>query len=178
MAQKMGRCMERSKILLQPLPKIETQKGEAVMYEVSPLYRWLTYAGALPFLGCALLLALGIYTLPIIGLVQDILVSYGLIILAFMCGIHWGTYLYYAKQAPLNLFITSNFIIMSAWLASLMLPYFVVYGVLAIGFVSVLRIDKKLILNNLISPHYYQTRCRITAVVLISLFIAIFCSMK
>ena len=54
------------------------------------LLRLLPYAGALPFAGGALLVLMRVHSLPFIGSTQNAVLSYGLLIIAFMAGVHWG----------------------------------------------------------------------------------------
>ncbi|MDG1287975.1 MAG: DUF3429 domain-containing protein [Rickettsiales bacterium] len=137
----------------------------------SKLHQLLTYAGALPFLACAALLFMGISVVPLIGETRLIAQSYGLLILSFLCGIHWGTYLYKAPSSPLNLFISSNVIVIGVWVLSLVaMPRISLLGS-AIGFALIILIEWKLYKADLISRAYFKMRRNVSFVVITCLLI-------
>ncbi len=76
----------------------------------------LTYAGTLPLIAAAL------NALLMSGGLQARLVSgvYGAVIVSFLAGVQWGTYLAKGASARLNLLIVSNIFALAAW-ASLLL---------------------------------------------------------
>lgn len=57
------------------------------------LYFYLAYAGAIPFLLCAILFAFKIQKIPILGNLQTVISTYSLVIASFMAGTHWGQHL-------------------------------------------------------------------------------------
>jgi hypothetical protein len=59
----------------------------------SNLYTSLAFAGATPFLACALLPLIGIESIAPIGRLETVASSYGLAIICFLAGSHWATYL-------------------------------------------------------------------------------------
>jgi len=81
------------------------------------LYTLLTLAGTLPFIACALLPLLGIDSIPPLGNLHALANSYGLAIICFLCGAHWGTYLSGQFAGSPNLFATSNAIFLAVWFA-------------------------------------------------------------
>ena len=144
---------------------------EKIMKIDSNLYRLLTYKGALPFVACAILPIIGISQLPLVGEVALIAKSYGLLILSFLCGIHWGTYLYKAQSAPFNLFITSNVIVVSVWIVSLILSVQMSLIVLVIGFGVLLLIEAKVHKVGLITQRYFTMRRNVSLLVMACLMI-------
>ena len=130
------------------------------------LYRILALAGGLPFLAGAFMAMAGIDTPVPAALLTS---SYGLAIVSFLCGVHWGTFLYRAEQAPLNLFVTSNVIVVLAWLAWLLAPLEVVLGTEVFAFLALLLIDYLLLAAGLVSRHYFVTRVEATALAVLSL---------
>ena len=79
------------------------------------LAQCLTYAGVLPFLCAAIIPAV---KPNFLGLNYDnIILTYGAVIVSFVAGVHWGIYLF--KDPPLNLFIHSNIAALLAWSAVL-----------------------------------------------------------
>lgn len=69
------------------------------------LYTLLTYAGTLPFIACAILLFVNVQGLPLLGSLTDIAAAYALVIVSFMAGTHWGSYLVSQEASPFNLFV-------------------------------------------------------------------------
>ena len=49
---------------------------------------YLTFAGTIPFIACAVLITLGVDSLSVLGKTSHILASYGLVIATFMAGAH------------------------------------------------------------------------------------------
>jgi hypothetical protein len=130
--------------------------------------RALAFAGALPFLASALLLWSGEKHFPLLGDVPSIAASYGLLILAFMAGIHWGQALSGVKT-NFNLFIASNVIALAAWFASLLLSPKLFFAVLAALFAAVLMIDRKLAADGVLDRNYLATRTIVSSIVVLSL---------
>ena len=137
------------------------------------LYAALAYAGALPFIGCAILPWLGIATLPVIGDCKYISATYGVAIASFMAGIHWGTYLYRSGSLPVNLLLTSNVITLGVWFAFLLTPINVSLAANLVAFAALLAIDYKLAGAGLISDAYMALRRNVTVIVLVSLGLTI-----
>jgi ATP/ADP translocase len=132
------------------------------------LTRPLAFAGALPFVACALLLWAGHTSLPVLGSVSNIAASYGLLILAFMAGVQWGQRLS-GIQSQLNLFLISNAIALAGWFAYLMLSPKLFFASLAVLFAVVLMIDKRLAAEGHVSADYIRTRTVVSALVVLSL---------
>lgn len=130
--------------------------------------RPLAFAGALPFVVCALLLWAGHTTLPVLGSVSNIAASYGLLILAFMAGIHWGQRLS-GVETRLNFFLSSNAIALAAWFAYLLLSPRLFFAALAMLFAILLLIDRRLGAEGHLPTDYVRTRTTVSALVVLSL---------
>jgi ATP/ADP translocase len=130
--------------------------------------RPLAFAGALPFVASALLLWAGHTSLPVLGSVANIAASYGLLILAFMAGVHWGQRLSGVKTS-LNLFLTSNVTALAGWFAYLLLSPRLFFASLAVLFAVVLLIDRRLGSEGHVSIDYIRTRTAVSALVVLSL---------
>ncbi len=136
--------------------------------------RALTYAGALPFLACALLPYAGIRDIPLLGSVEQALVSYGLAIASFMAGTLWAARLREpAGNAPPWLLL-SNAFVLAAWISALAAPAFVALAVQALVFLFLLWADSRLFAVGLIGRDYWVLRQRISAIVVLALLVALF----
>ena len=108
-------------------------------------YKILAYLGAIPFIACAIIIWMGLMGLPFLGKTLSISTTYGLAIVSFLCGIHWGTYIYNKSKVPFNLFVTSNIITLVGWFTFVLgSPQFMII-VLVLSFLSLLFIDYKLL---------------------------------
>jgi len=130
----------------------------------SPLPHALIYAGSLPFIAGALLLAGNVHSVPVLGKVEMILASYALVISVFLTGIHWGQQLSLG-QAAQGLFISSNILAVALWLAWLLLPvqFFLVF--LSLPLLIMLK-------SGILHTAYFRSRVIITSVVILSLLSA------
>ena len=136
---------------------------------------YLTFAGAIPFVACAFLLMVDVVTVPILGSVVDVLSAYGLVISSFMAGAHWGNHLDLAddNKWAIRLPLYSNIIALGLWLGFLILSASSFIWLLVIGFISLLVIDYSLHRAQIISHAYFKVRQYVTAIVVISLVIAV-----
>jgi hypothetical protein len=141
--------------------------------ESRKLYPLLTYAGVLPFVGCALMPFVGLQELWNLGSYDYIAAAYGLAIVCFLCGAHWGTCLYHRDKAPDNLFVTSNVIVVACWFAFLMAAKSVTLFVLMLAFLCLLVIDYRLLKAGLITDYYFRMRSIATVIAVIALAIII-----
>lgn len=134
------------------------------------IYSILAYAGALPFLACALLPLLDVRSIKLIGSVDYIAAAYALTIVSFMAGIHWGIALDPQRtEWPVNLFLSSNAVTIMAWLAFLTTTPKITLIICILAFLYLLRVDYHLYALNLLTAHYLQTRRNVTALVVVSL---------
>ena len=140
-----------------------------VLMKHTTLYRILAYSGSAPFVACAILHILGHSQIPNIGTTLNVALVYGLLIVSFMSGIHWGVYLSHHEKISLNLFIISNVITLISWFVYLLGG--VLFQVLALiaAFLCLLAIDLKLIDDDIIDIDYYNMRVGVTIIVVISL---------
>ncbi len=141
--------------------------------ESKKLYPLLTYAGLLPFIGCALMPMVGLQELWNLGSYGYIAAAYGLAIVCFLCGAHWGTYLYNRAAVTDNLFITSNVIVVACWFAFLMAAQAITLFVLILAFLCLLVIDYRLLKAGLLTDYYFRMRVKATGIAAIALVIII-----
>jgi len=141
--------------------------------ESRKLYPILTYAGVLPFIGCALMPLVGLRELWNLGSFDHIAAAYGLAIVCFLCGAHWGTYLYNRTAAPDNLFLTSNVIVVACWFAFLMAAQAITLFVLILAFLCLLVIDYRLLRADLLTDYYFRMRATATVIAVLALAIII-----
>ncbi|WP_350557592.1 DUF3429 domain-containing protein [Psychrobacter sp. CAL346-MNA-CIBAN-0220] len=136
---------------------------------------YLTFAGAIPFVVCTILLIMGIGAIPVLGRTAHILSIYGLVIASFMAGAHWGNHLSLADDHSwaVKLPIFSNIMALALWLGFLTLPMVGFLWLLMIGFVCMLVIDYSLNQAHIISYDYFKVRKYVTAIVVFSLIIAV-----
>ena len=137
--------------------------------EKKRLYSTLTYAGTLPFVACALMPYVGIPELKNIGSFDYIARVYGLAIVCFLAGAHWGTFLYRRDQSPDNLFITSNTIFLAAFFAFLLDAPSLTLFVLILAFLTLLFVDYRLFKSDLLTHYYFRMRANATAIAVIAL---------
>ena len=135
---------------------------------------YLTFAGTIPFIACAILLIMGVDAVRVLGKTEHILAVYGLVIATFMAGAHWGNHLELADNNPwaVRLPIVSNVIALMLWLGFLTLTPVAFIYLLVIGFSSLLVIDYGLYQAQIISPTYFSVRKYVTAIVVLALIIA------
>ncbi len=137
------------------------------------IFPYLTYAGAVPFVLCALCLSFHIQSLPLLGSIERILSIYGLVISSFLAGAHWGQHLHLNKsQWGRFLPIFSNLIAVLLWLGFLGLGFKMQMVMFATAFVVLIIVDHRLFQMGIITRHYFQTRLIVTASVIVSLIIS------
>lgn len=146
------------------------------MIEESRTYRALAFAGTLPFLAGAVMAIAGIESFGPFGSAVRITSSYGLAILCFLCGAHWGTYLYHRDESPFNLFLTSNAVVVVVWLAHLTALPSVALGLQMVAFLYLLYIDRRLLQTGIVSSNYFTVRTQATTAAVIALLIVIYAS--
>lgn len=137
------------------------------------VYKTLTYAGAIPFVACALLPFAGITSLGPFGEWSDVIVTYGLAIASFLAGTHWAFELARPGTYAVSLFVMSNAVVLAVWIAALVAPVDVALGVQFIAFLVLLRVDRAVAQSGGTPPEYLATRQRITLIVMAALAVAI-----
>ncbi|WP_298970871.1 DUF3429 family protein [uncultured Psychrobacter sp.] len=81
------------------------------MKKLSP---YLTFAGSIPFIACAILLIVGVDSVLALGKTSNILATYGLVIATFMAGAQWGNHLafkYFSVRKYVTLIVVISLII-------------------------------------------------------------------
>jgi len=134
----------------------------------------LTYLGSIPFIVCGILLFMGEDTLPIIGPsylghIESIISFYGLVIVSFMAGTHWGIHINDSSKISKILPITSNLVALISWISHLVVSFKVFIFVISVFFAMILFIDKLLRDEEIISNEYFKLRFSVTIIVLFSL---------
>lgn len=137
-----------------------------------PLSHLLAFSGAIPFIVSALLLAFGITTLPMLGSAATVINAYGLAIVAFMAGCHWGIHLSRDDKWATLLPIISNAVTLIAWFAYLLFSVRISLLIMAACFLALLLVDAKLRTAHLITQDYYQVRAWVSKIVILSLCVA------
>ena len=138
------------------------------------LYFGLAVAGTLPFVACALLPLLGIQSIPILGRLDELASAYGLAIVCFLAGAHWGNYLLARDDMPFNLFLTSNVIFLFAWFAYVgaSLTWAIIAQLVAL--LVLLVIDYRLKIGSVVSGDYFGARLAATIIAAASLLTILF----
>lgn len=137
------------------------------------LYTALALAGTIPFVASAVLPLLGYPALPYLGSMDQLVASYGLAIVCFLAGVHWGTYLLGRSAGSLNLFVLSNVLFLAAWFAYIGGGVRIALGAQIIVFLALLWIDFRLQSAEVISAKYFRVRGLATLIAVISLLIVI-----
>jgi hypothetical protein len=144
-----------------------------MMLQDTRLYAALAIAGTIPFIAGALLPLLGYPSLPVVGSTDQLVASYGLAIVCFLTGAHWGTYLGGRSVDSLNLFITSNVILLAAWFAYIATAIKVAISIQVIALLILLYIDRRLAAGGVISAHYFRIRTVATTIATLSLLVVV-----
>lgn len=131
------------------------------------LAKLLTYTGALPFIACLILIKI-----PLINVdTSYIFRTYGAVIIAFLCGIHWAVYIFFSERCAGNLFITSNLFALVAWV-SLIAPPGKIYLLLQpLSFLALLVVDIKLYYAKLLPKWFFYLRRNATLMVVTCQFL-------
>ena len=143
------------------------------MIQDSELYTALALAGTLPFIASALLPLLGHDSLPHLGPLDQVVASYGLAIVCFLAGAHWGVYLSGRSTGSLNLFIISNVIFLAVWFAYVGAGIKIAIGIQVAAFLALLFIDLRLKNSDVISAAYFQVRMMATMIAVVSLLVVV-----
>jgi len=136
-------------------------------------YTALALAGTIPFVAGALLPLLGHEALPYLGPLDKLVASYGLAIVCFLAGTHWGTYLSGRSADSLNLFVISNVVFLAVWFAYLGAGIKSAIGIQIFAFLTLLFIDMRLRSNDVISTTYLRVRTVATLIAIVSLLVVI-----
>ena len=140
-----------------------------VIMDDERIYSALMLLGAVPFLACALLPAVGVDELGRLGMLDQLASSYGLAILCFLTGVHWATRLYNPVAGPINLFVGSNVVFLAVWIAYVSSSLKLALATQLLAFLLLLAVDVQLMRVGRISRHYLQMRFVATALACFSL---------
>jgi hypothetical protein len=143
------------------------------MMQNTKVYTALALAGTIPFIAGALLPLLGYDSLPYLGPLDQLVASYGLAIVCFLAGAHWGTYLSGRSADSLNLFVVSNAIFLAVWFAYVGAGVKIAIGIQIVAFLALLFIDLRLRGSDVISATYFRVRTVATLIAVVSLLIVI-----
>jgi hypothetical protein len=143
------------------------------MMQDTKLYTTLALAGTIPFIASALLPVLGHYSLPYLGPLDQLVASYGLAIVCFLAGAHWGTYLSGRSAGSLNLFVISNVIFLAVWFAYVGAGVKTAIAMQIVAFLILLFIDLRLRTGDVISAKYLRARTGATIIAVASLLVVI-----
>ena len=143
------------------------------MIQDTKLYTVLALAGTIPFIAGALLPLVGLEALPHLGPLDQLVASYGLAIVCFLAGAHWGTYLARRPTNSLNLFVISNVIFLAVWFAYVGAGIKTAIGMQIFAFLTLLLIDLRLRSGDVISATYFRVRAVATLIAIVSLLFVI-----
>ena len=133
------------------------------------LYQTLAYAGAIPFVACAVAAWAGVSLPGPLGPVDRLAASYGLTIVSFMAGVLWGVNLTSEGTVAGHAFLASNAVALIAWGVFLAGPPKLALGVMAVLFLYLLYVDYGLGRSGALTGHYLALRRNVTAIVILSL---------
>lgn len=137
----------------------------------STLYAALAFAGATPFLACALLPLIGIDTIEPLGALDTLASSYSLAIICFLAGTHWAIYLLKHADIRFNLFISSNIVFLAVWISFVVGDLALALVSQVVAFLYLLFVDYRLLGISVISNAYLKVRSLATALAVVSLLI-------
>ena len=132
---------------------------------MSKILPYLTYAGSIPFIFCAVCLISGIQQIPLLGSIEKVLSIYGLVISSFLAGAHWGQHLYIQGFWYRVLPILSNIAAILLLFGFLMFSFKILMIMFVAAFVILLMIDHRLFQTALITRQYFQTRLLVSVIV-------------
>lgn len=132
------------------------------------LFKPLAYAGALPFIACALLVHTGIWSVPYLGATDYIAAAYGLAIISFLAGTHWSFFILFEERIAPHLLLTSNIITVITWVGFLFLPAQDALLLNTGAFAGLLYFDYQIAGASITVPKYIATRRTVTAIVVLS----------
>jgi hypothetical protein len=134
------------------------------------LAKILTYSGTLPLIATVV----SLYFPTTDHYSVKIAVTYSAIIMSFLCGIHWATYLFFAEKCPRHLLLSSNIVALLAWASvlweAMMLAYLPTVLLLhCICFFYLLILDLKLRDAGVLPVWFYAVRRNATLIVFVCL---------
>ena len=139
----------------------------------SRTYTALALAGTIPFIAGAVLPLLGHDSLPHLGPLDKLVSSYGLAIVCFLAGAHWGVYLAGRYADSPKLLVISNAIFLAAWFAYVGGPVKLAIGMQIVALLALLFIDLRLRTGEVLSETYFRLRTLATLIAVLSLLAVI-----
>jgi hypothetical protein len=137
------------------------------------LMNTLTYAGALPFIGLMVFEMLSLIFNTELQLITMAFITYSVVILSFMGGMHWGIGMTTKGSIAIYLFISSNVTALLAWTCLLLNSNIIALFFLLILFIYQYLIDWHLSKIDVFPVKFISTRKRITCIVAICLCLMI-----
>ncbi len=134
--------------------------------------RILTYSGIIPFLFLGIAVVLHSRSLDY----SLYLFVYGAVIISFLCGIHWGVFLFFSENCSHNLLFRSNAISLLGWLSVLPDMPYLTFVLQILCFLYLLFLDLELVRNKIIPLWFFHLRLWATIIVCLLLFITACCS--
>ncbi|MCE2991699.1 MAG: DUF3429 domain-containing protein [Candidatus Jidaibacter sp.] len=135
-------------------------------YDIN-LAKLLTYSGTLPFIGCALVTALQLNAIDAAFVAH----AYSVVIISFLCGIHWAIYLFFSEKCLNNLLLSSNIIALIAWISLIASANKISLLFQPLCFLYLLMLDRKLRDVGVLATWFYDLRRNATIIVIVSLII-------
>jgi len=135
----------------------------------------LTLLGAVPFVGLSIAVSMRMFDDN--GFVIHALLSYSTVILSFMGGVHWGIAVssYSHDRRVANLLVAESVLpSILAWGVLLHAGTHIQLLVLTVLFTFVWAIDSVLVGRKIIPLWFFEIRCIITPIVVVSLYVAYF----
>ena len=129
----------------------------------------LTYSGAIPFVLAALCMYWAFERLPFIGDVQKIIHLYGLVIVVFIAGSHWGLSVNLLDKQRVFLLSISNFLTLAIFVSYIWLNSMPFELSLIAILLMLLMIDYWLFFKKINSQDYVLMRLIVSIIVIISL---------
>ncbi len=130
----------------------------------------LTYAGSLPFIIAAILMYWDLERFSLFGDVEKIINSYGLIIVVFIAGSHWGLSFQLSRNHQIFLKILSNFLTLLIFAAYVWLTNIPFQIWLILTLFILLGLDYWLYFKGINSQEYVLMRLIVSIIVIISLY--------
>ena len=128
--------------------------------------RCLGYGGAIPFVGLSLAI---LFSTDTPSDARQWLFGYGVVILSFLGGLHWGRIAAQTEQPPQPLWLVySTLPSLIGWFAWMM-PASVGIGMLAGGFILCAIVDLQLVRKGVFASWMSELRLMLSAIALLSL---------
>lgn len=136
-------------------------------------YSLFVLAGAIPFIAAAAFIFNGVESIGPLRSVTESLLAYGLAIVSFVAGTHWGIYLQFKAAAPTNLFVSGNAAVLVPWLTFVVGSIEHTLIALFLTFVFLALVEWRLCMANLVTRTYFHMRVAATLIVGISLLLVL-----